>query len=128
MSACRARPAASGATPPISSSSTRRLDSGETFTAARPLTAATKGRLLIQSTPGSPVGPFYELATHPPEGWAFLRVRSDEVGTIAPEFLERERRATSPDLYAQEYQCEFGRGGETLFTLERVNALFAGPS
>src|SRR5204863_2997652 len=48
----------------------------DTFTAARPLTAATGGRLIVQSTPGAPVGPFYELATSPPDDWAFLRVRS----------------------------------------------------
>lgn len=98
--------------------------SAETVAAARPLTAATGGRMIIQSTPGSPVGPFYELATNPPEGWAFLRVRSDEVPTISPEFLERERREMSPDLYRQEYEAEFGEGTGGLFTIPMIDALF----
>ena len=80
----------------------------ETFAAARPLTAATNGRLIVQSTPGSPVGPFYEMVAKPPEAWAFLRVRSDEVPTISAEFLERERREMQRDLYRQEYEAEFG--------------------
>ena len=96
----------------------------ETFAAARPLTAATRGRLIIQSTPGSPVGAFHELATDPPEAWAFMKVRSDEVGTIAPEFLERERAEMSPELYRQEYEAEFGTGGGGgLLDMEALRAL-----
>ena len=95
-----------------------------TFTAARPLTAATGGRLIIQSTPGAPVGPFYELATNVPDGWAFLKVRSDEVPTISPDFLERERREMAPDLYAQEYEAEFALGGgRSLFNLAQLGSL-----
>lgn len=99
--------------------------SSETVAAARPLTAATGGRLIIQSTPGSAVGPFYELATNPPEGWAFLTVKSDEVPTISAAFLERERREMAPDLYAQEYEAEFGRGAAgALFSVDAIDSLF----
>lgn len=97
----------------------------ETFTAARPLTAATGGRLIIQSTPGAPLGPFYDLAQDPPAGWAFLRVRSDEVTTISPDFLERERREMAPDLYRQEYEAEFGLAGGGLFSAEAIDSMFA---
>ena len=96
----------------------------ETFTAARPLTAATGGRLIVQSTPGAPVGPFYELAEAVPDGWAFLKVRSDEVPTISPDFLERERRDMAPDLFAQEYLAEFALGGgRSLFSLAQLDSL-----
>jgi hypothetical protein len=97
----------------------------ETFTAARPLTAATGGRLIVQSTPGAPVGPFYELAENVPDGWAFQKVRSDEVPTISPEFLERERREMAPDLYAQEYEATFALGGigGSLFSLDQLAGL-----
>jgi hypothetical protein len=102
--------------------------SAETFTAARPLTAATAGRLICQSTPGSPVGPFFELAANVPAGWAFLKVRSDSVPTISPAFLERERREMAPDLFGQEYEAEFGSGqvgGAGLFTVETIDKMFA---
>jgi hypothetical protein len=97
----------------------------ETFTAARPLTAATGGRLIVQSTPGAPVGPFYELAEDVPDGWAFLKVRSDEVPTISPEFLERERREMAPELYAQEYEATFATGGGfgSLFNIDQLSGL-----
>ena len=98
-----------------------------TFTAARPLTAATGGRLIVQSTPGAPVGPFYELAEAVPDGWAYLKVRSDQVPTIAADFLDRERREMAPDLYAQEYEATFGSGvvgGVGLFTPEMIDSMF----
>jgi hypothetical protein len=100
----------------------------ETFTAARPLTAATGGRLIIQSTPGAPVGPFYDLVENVPDGWAFLKVRSDEVPTISPSFLERERREMAPELYAQEYEAEFARGGGagSLFSPDQIAGLILG--
>ena len=96
-----------------------------TFTAARPLTAATGGRLIVQSTPGAPVGPFFELVTSVPDGWAALKVRSDEVPTISPDFLERERREMAPALYAQEYEAEFALGvaGGALFSLAQLDSL-----
>lgn len=95
----------------------------ETFTAARPLTAATNGRTIIQSTPGAPVGPFYELAKAVPDGWAHLRVRSDQVPTISADFLERERREMAPDLFAQEYEAEFATGTGALFTRAQLEGL-----
>lgn len=96
----------------------------ETFTAARPLTAATGGRLIVQSTPGAPVGPFFEMVTNPPDGWALLRVRSDEVPTISAEFLERERREMTADLYAQEYEAEFSRTSiGSLFSIDQIEGL-----
>ena len=82
-----------------------------TFTAARAMTAATGGRVVVQSTPAGPSGFFHELATSTPDGWALIKVRSDEVPTIAPEFLARERAEMSGDLYAQEYLAEFSTAG-----------------
>jgi hypothetical protein len=98
--------------------------SDEIWAAARPLVSATNGRLIVQSTPGHPSGFFYELATDTPDGWAFMKVRSDEVSTISADFLAKERREMSPDLYAQEYEAEFGTGGGgVFFKLERLREL-----
>jgi hypothetical protein len=91
----------------------------ETFTAARAL-VATGGRLVVQSTPAGEYGDFYEIAAGDDPSWARFSVRSDEVPTIAPEFLEAERRAMSPDSYASEYECRFGKAGASLFTAERI--------
>ena len=96
----------------------------ETFAAARPLTAATNGRTIVQSTPGSPVGAFYEMASDPPEAWAFMTVRSDEVATISPDFLARERREMAAELYAQEYEATFGTSAGGLFDVADIRDLF----
>ncbi len=90
-----------------------------TFTAARAL-VATGGRLVVQSTPAEEWGDFHELVTGDDPDWARFTVRSDSVSTIAPEFLEGERRAMSPDDYAREFECRFGKFGASLFTAERL--------
>lgn len=96
----------------------------QTFVAVRALVAATGGRVIVQSTPGSPVGFFHELATNTPPDWHSLVVRSDEARTISPEFLERERREMSEELFRQEYMAEFGTGlGSSLFSMEALRAL-----
>ena len=93
-----------------------------TFTAARAL-VATGGRLVVQSTPADEAGDFYELVTGDDPAWSRYTIRSDEVPTILPAFLEAERRAMSPDAYATEYECQFGKVGATLFTAERIAGL-----
>ena len=96
----------------------------ETFVAVRALVAATAGRLIVQSTAGSPAGFFYELATTTPADWSTIVVRSDEARTIDPAFLERERREMSEELYAMEYEGQFGSGiGASLFNIEALRAL-----
>jgi hypothetical protein len=51
-------------------------------------------------------------------------VRSDRVPTISREFLDAERRAMSPDAFATEYECQFGKAGATLFTIDRIDRMF----
>lgn len=95
-----------------------------TFSAARPMIAASGGRIICQSTPAGRVGWFYELATDVPGGWAFMQVRSEDAGTITPEFLAGERETMDPTLYAQEYEADFGMGGTGLFAVDDVRSLF----
>jgi hypothetical protein len=101
----------------------------ETFVAARALVAATRGRLIVQSTPGvAGVGFFFELATNTPEDWSTIVVRSDEASIIDPEFLERERAEMTENLFNQEYMAEFGTGavgGPSLFSAETIDKMFA---
>lgn len=79
----------------------------ETWDAMRPLVAASGGRLVVLSTPGRPIGWFYELATAVPDGWRRMVVPSTSVPTIAPEFLDRERRQMKPHVFAAEYLATF---------------------
>jgi hypothetical protein len=96
-----------------------------TWNAARATVVATRGRIVVQSTPGVPAGFFHDLATATPDAWEFMRVRSDEAATIDPAFLERERREMDPALFAQEYLAEFGAvaGGRGLFTAAQLEEM-----
>lgn len=80
----------------------------DVWNAAWPLVSASGGRVIVQSTPGLATGWFHALVTEPPPDWAFMRVTSEEAGTIDPAFLERVRTTQAPELYAQEYLAEFG--------------------
>ena len=94
----------------------------ETFVAARAL-VATGGRMVVQSTPADEYGDYFELVTADDPSWARFTVRSDEVSTISADFLATERRSMSPDAYAREYECQFGKAGASLFTAERLAGL-----
>lgn len=98
----------------------------ETWIAARAL-VATGGRLVIQSTAGKETGDFYDAVRAADPEWAHLVVRSDAVPTVSREFLASERRAMSPDAYASEYECEFGRLGGSLFSAQRLASLVLPP-
>jgi hypothetical protein len=95
----------------------------ETIVAARALVAATGGRMVVQSTAGAAVGDFYDMCQAPDPTWGFYRVRSDQVSTISADFLASERKAMTPDAFAAEYECQFGRVGASLFSAERIASL-----
>jgi hypothetical protein len=95
----------------------------ETFVAARATTAATGGRTIVQSTPMGPFGSFHDLWKDPDPRWAKFRVRSDEVRTITPEFLARERATMTPEKYTQEYEADFTNPGLGLIDPARLESL-----
>ena len=83
----------------------------ETFLAARATVAATGGRTIVQSTPISPFGHFYDLYVTPDPAWEKYQVSSEEVSTIDPEFLRQEKAKLTEDEYAQEYLGAFASPG-----------------
>lgn len=98
----------------------------ETFLAAR-ATVATGGRTIIQSTPMGPFGHFFELWDSGGDEWARFRVTSEEVGTIDPAFLARERATLQPEKYAQEYLAQFTTPGLGLIDPDRLKELTGSP-
>jgi hypothetical protein len=99
----------------------------ETYSAIRPLLAASHGRLVCQSTPGAKVGWFYDLwQSELGDDWQRLEVTATAVPFIDRDFLARERRELPPDVFAAEYMCTFGgiAAGGALFTEDTIAALF----
>jgi hypothetical protein len=99
-----------------------------TFAAARATTIATGGRTIVQSTPGNPVGAFYDMWMAPMDGWARIHVRSDEASTISPEDLARFKAEMKPEEFAQEYEAVFASAadfGATVFHPDDVERAFS---
>ncbi len=100
----------------------------ETYLAAR-ATVATGGRVIVQSTPNGPYGPFYDAweAAGTDPAWKRYRVSSEEVPTIKKEFLARERSVLGKDEYAQEYLGIFTNPGLGLIDPDRLTKLTLKP-
>lgn len=105
--------------------------SDDTYSALRPLLAASGGRLVAQSTPGAKVGWFYELtrADHVGDDWLRLEIPATQVPFISADFLARERRELPPETFAAEYELTFGTalGGTPLFDVSGFDKLLLAP-
>jgi hypothetical protein len=97
----------------------------ETFLAARATVAATGGRTIVQSTPISPFGHFFDLFSLPDPGWTKYQVSSEDVSTIAPSFLASEKAKLTDDEYAQEYLGQFASPGLGLVDPDRLREMTA---
>jgi hypothetical protein len=94
----------------------------ETYSALRPLLAASHGRLICQSTPAAKTGWFHDLwQTDLGDDWLRLEVKATAVPFISDGFLEKERRELAPEIFAAEYMCQFGGAAEVnrLFDLDQ---------
>lgn len=84
---------------------------------ARPIVAASDGFMIFISTPRGK-GEFYDLYIDSHkyrDEWFSYRMTVEETCHMTPEQLEREKRAMSDDMYAQEYLCSFEMGIEGTF-------------
>ena len=100
--------------------------SPETWTSLRPSMAATGGRLVVMSTPGTATDPFGE-AWHGDGDWERISVKSSDCPRIPKEFLAEERRTMPAWKYATEYECAFARDSEkVVFPAHLVEQMFTG--
>jgi hypothetical protein len=87
----------------------------------RPMLATTGGRFIALTTPAGRRGWFYE-AWMQGDGWERVSVRGDECPRISPEFLQEEREALGPMMFAQEYECQFLDDATSVFNSELIEA------
>jgi hypothetical protein len=111
----------------------------ETFLAARATVAATGGQAIVQSTPESPYGHFYEFyseavdyldsfledgaSADPTIRAVRFRVSSEDVPTISRDFLDSERKQLNDDDYAREYLGRFGAPGAGIVNPDRLKSM-----
>jgi hypothetical protein len=116
--------------------------SDELYHALRPMMAANPDcKLVLASTPWGQRGHFYKIWTESEEdgwhqldprdtldrktrrtNWLKAKIVASHNPRIDPAFLEEERAALGPWVYAQEYEGEFVGDESQLFTLSMIRA------
>lgn len=95
------------------------------YHAVRPMLAASNGEVVLLSTPFGKRGFFYQEWIAGSENWLRTSVSADRVPHISPEFLEDERKSLPPELFQQEYFCQFVDTLDQIFTHELVSSLMS---
>lgn len=95
------------------------------YHSVRPMLAASAGRVALLSTPFGKRGFFFNEWTKGAGTWLRSEVTVDQVPHISREFLEEERASLPPELFAQEYYCQFTDTVDQLFTHELVASLLS---
>lgn len=76
-----------------------------TWTAIRPMVAATGGRIILLSTPWGRDGFFADAATGVTPGWVVRRVSAEDI--LDPLFLAQEKASMTASDYEREYRTSF---------------------
>lgn len=92
--------------------------------AIRPMLAVSQGRLILMSTPNGRRGHFFDT-WQAGEGWERIKIIGRECARITAEFLEQERAALGPLLFAQEYEGEFIDPATSAFSSEMIEMALA---
>ena len=91
----------------------------DVYTAARPMLATGKGRLVALSSAWAMLGWFYRAWSEEAE-WTKTKITADSCPRISPEFLLEERRVLGPVLFRCEYYCEFLSEVDGLFSYDAI--------
>lgn len=89
-----------------------------------PILAANNGVLVLASTPQgkNTFYTIYKMAQELPDWWTYLRT-VDDTQHISAEALAFEKKRMSPEMYLQEYFCDFQRGVDGTIFGKSLNAL-----
>ena len=95
----------------------------------RPVLAVSGGRLVALSTPWAKAG-WYHAAWTSSEPWERFRVTASDCPRIPAAFLEEERRALPPSVFAREYEATFTDSEDAYFRdsdIERALSSYVEP-
>ena len=95
----------------------------------RPMLAVSGGRLVALSTPWAKAG-WYHSAWTSSEPWERFRVTAADCPRIPAAFLEEERRALPPSVFAREYEATFTDSEDAYFRdsdIERALSSYVEP-
>jgi hypothetical protein len=94
------------------------------FVAARPMLAASRGRMVGLSTPFGKRGWFHAQWADGGADWTRFTATAWECPRIDPAFLEGERRALGDRWFRQEYECSFEETVDQAFSTGSVLGAF----
>ena len=86
--------------------------------------AASGGRLWLMSTPNGQRGFFYQTWTQAGPHWLKIAVPARDCPRIAPAFLDEVRTLLPPDIFSQEYECQFLAPVGALFEIHWLEGMF----
>jgi len=95
----------------------------DVMAAARPMLAATGGRLVALSTPAGRRGWFADAVLGNDPQWHRVSVTAADCPRLTPEFLEAERRALGDRRFRQEYLGEFTGTTNAVFTADTIDTM-----
>src|SRR5262249_13008637 len=92
------------------------------YRAVRPMLAISRGSLICLSSAYAQMGFFYEEYVNGGPEWTRIKIQARECLGIDQAFLEEERRALGPRIFAREYECEFCSADDAAFDFDSVLA------
>lgn len=90
------------------------------YRTVRPMLATVDGDIWMMSTPWGRRGFFWEAWVNGGEEWTRVSVPATECPRIPARFLEEARREMPERCFRQEFLCEFGDQGASLFDRETI--------
>jgi hypothetical protein len=92
--------------------------------AVRAMTATSLGRQVLLSSPWGRRGHFYELWEHGGPDFERVLVPWQRCPRLDAAFVEAERRALPPHVFASEWLCQFSEIEGGVFAAEDIHAMF----
>jgi len=96
----------------------------ELLAAIRPTMATVDGSLIALSTPFGQRGWFYESWVGDDPSWVRVKITAAECPRLSAEYLESELKALGPEVFKQEFGCEFVADSEAIFSLMLIDRAF----
>jgi hypothetical protein len=93
----------------------------ELYYTLRPMLVVSNGRLLGLTTPAGQRGWFYE-AWVSDQPWTRIKIIAEECPRIAAAVLAEERETMTAEMFASEWECEFGDTIDSVFSHADVTA------
>lgn len=96
------------------------------YLSVRPMLAASRGRIVLLSSPFGKRGFFFEAWERGGADWRRWRVRADECPHYSAEYLAGERRSMGQRHYSQEFEVSFNDNIDSVFAQSDIDAALAG--